>query len=82
MHKHFDEVFNFYVDPKTKELLDPEAAIHPFGLAAKMESEDYPNFREILRMDPEEREKWFSSMDEEISALFESGACESHGMTF
>ena len=41
-----------------------------------MENEDYPTFHEILCMDPEERDKWFDSMDEEIKALFDSDACE------
>jgi len=75
LYKHFHSMFMSKVDRKTKELLDPDA-IHPFSLAAKMDSEDYPTFKEILRMDPEERSKWFDSMDEELGTLFESGACE------
>ena len=76
LYKQFDRLFSLYVDPVAKELLDPDAAIHPFAMASKLESEDYPTFREILRMDPDERERWFDSMDEEINALFNSGACE------
>ena len=76
LYQQFHRVFSLYVDAKTKELLCPDQAIHPFSLSAKMDSDDYPTFREILRMDPEERTKWFESMDEELQALFESGACE------
>ena len=75
MYQYFDHMFSLHVDAKTKELLNPDM-IHPFSLASKLESEDYPSFKEILRMPPEERSKWFDSMDEEIQALFESGACE------
>ena len=75
MYQYFDRIFNMHVDPKTKELLNPDM-IHPFALSAKLESEDYPSFKEILKMPPEERAKWFDSMDEELRALFEMGACE------
>ena len=75
LYQSFDHLFNLHVNAKTKELLDPDG-IHPFALSSKMESEDYPSFKDILRMAPEERSKWFDSMDEEIRALFESGACE------
>ena len=76
LYQYFHELFSFYVDKDTKEVLDPESAFHPFALASKMESEDYPSFREIMRMDAEEQDRWFDSMDEEIQALFKSGACE------
>jgi len=75
LYKHFHSMFMSKVNRRTKELLDPDA-MHPFSLSAKMDSEDYPSFKEILRMDSEERSKWFDSMDEELGALFESGACE------
>ena len=75
LYVYFHELFTYYVDPKTKELLDPDA-FHPLALASKLESEDYPSFKEILRMDHEEREKWFDSMNEELKVLFESGVME------
>ena len=75
MYQRFDRLFSMHMDPKTKELLNPDM-IHPFTLSSKLESEDYPSFKEILRMPPEERSKWFDSMDEELQALFDSGACE------
>ena len=76
LYKHFHQLFSLQMDARTKEILDPDAAIHPFSLAAKLESEDYPSFKEILRMAPNERDKWFDSMDEELKALFESDACQ------
>ena len=76
LYSVFDDMFKTHVDRKTQEILDPNAAFHPFALAAKVESEDYPTFKEILRMDPEERDKWFAAMDEEMQTLFGSGACE------
>ena len=76
MYQSFHELFSMFMDSKTKELLDPDAAIHPFSLSAKLESEDYPSFKEIIRMPADERQKWFDSMDEELKALFESGACQ------
>ena len=75
-YQYFHALFSKFVDRQTKELLDPDAAIHPFSLAAKLENEDYPSYRDIMRMDAEERNKWFDSMDEELTALFKSGACE------
>ena len=50
LYKRFHEIFMFYVDPTTKTLLDPDSAIHPFSMASKLESEDYPSFKEIMRM--------------------------------
>ena len=76
LYQRFHELFSLYMDQKTKEVLDPDSAIHPFSLASKMESEDYPTFKEIMRMDPKERDLWFDSMDEELKALFDSGACQ------
>ena len=64
------------MDPTTKTLLDPDSAIHPFSMASKLKREDYPSFKEIMRMSPEERANWLDSMDEEIQALFKTGACE------
>ena len=62
LYKQFHETFMLYVDPTTKTLLDPDSAIHPFSMASKIESEDYPSFKEIMRMSPEERAKWLDSM--------------------
>jgi hypothetical protein len=69
-------MFLSQMDGRTKEILDVDLAIHPFSLAAKMESDDFPGFREIMRMDLEERNRWLDSMDEELRVLFETRACE------
>jgi len=76
LYQRFDDLFSLYVDTDTRELLDPDNAIHPFAMASKLESQDYPTFQEILRLSHEERSKWFDSMDEEICTLFKTGACE------
>ena len=75
MFQAFHDKFTRFLDQETCELLDPEG-LHPFCLASKMQSEDYPSFREIMRMEPEERNKWMDSMDEELQVLFDSGAFE------
>ena len=62
-------MFTRFYDPETCELLDGDA-IHPFALASKMHNEDFPTFREILRLPEEEKQKWMESMDEELKALY------------
>ena len=72
------------MDGCTKELLDADA-IHPLSMASKMESEDYPSFKEILKMDTADRSKWFDSMDEELKVLFRKqshGICKSRARCF
>ena len=43
--------------------------MHPFTLAAKANTEDYPTLREVLRMPREEQDGWFDSMKEEMDSL-------------
>ena len=73
LYQTFHRMFLSQMDGRTKEILDVDLAIHPFSLAAKMESDDFPGFREIMRMDLEERNRWLDSMDEELQALFDQG---------
>jgi hypothetical protein len=73
--KRFHDIFTRFFDDATCELLDPDG-IHPFCLASKMSSEDFPTFKEILRQSPEERNKWLDSMDEEISQLYKQDTFE------
>ena len=47
---YFDSLFVSQIDPTTLELFDAEEAFHPFCFAAKVQSEDYPSYQEILRM--------------------------------
>ena len=54
-YQHFHKMFTRFYDEKTCELLDADA-LHPFALASKMQSDDFPSFREILRMSDDERE--------------------------
>ncbi len=71
----FHDMFTRFYDAETCELQDPDG-IHPFCLASKIQSQDYPTYREIMRMEPEERNKWLDSMDEELKALFDGGTFE------
>ena len=45
----FHSMFTRFFDEATCELLDADA-IHPFALASKMHNEDFPTYKEILRM--------------------------------
>ena len=49
---------------------------HPFALAAKANQEDYPTYREIIRMNDKDREEWFESMNEEMEGLYQKGTYE------
>ena len=69
-------MFAAQVNPETLELYDADAAFHPFIYAAKLQSEDFPTFNEILKMPPEERLLWMRSIDEEFEALIEREAIE------
>jgi hypothetical protein len=71
LYKHFHNLFSMQIDPETLELLDAQDAFHPFAFAAKVQSEDYPTYSEVLRMDPTERAKWLKSMDIEIQDLID-----------
>ena len=75
LFNHFEDLFATHLDRESCELVDSDG-LHPFALASKITSEDFPTYREILRMDPQEREQWFDSMDEELQALWENGTFE------
>ena len=74
MFQYFDSLFRCQIDPETLQLLDGD--IHPFAFAAKVQSEDFPTYHDILRMSGEERAKWIESMDVEMSDLVERDAFE------
>ena len=65
----FDGLFSAQVDVNTLELYNASKNFHPFAFAAKVQSQDFPSYHEILRMDSEERLKWAKSMDDKISEL-------------
>ena len=73
--KKYHDIFTRFFDTETCELVDSDG-LHPFCLASKMQSEDFPSYRDILRMSHEERVKWFDSMDEELQALYDGGTFE------
>ena len=75
LYKHFHDMFTRFLDPESYELLDA-AGLHPFLLVSKLNSDDFPSFKEVMRMPKEEQDKWFDSMDEELQALFDQGTLE------
>ena len=74
MYQYFDSLFRAQIDHDTLQLYDVEDAFHPFAFAAKVQSDDFPTYNEILRMSEEERLKWIEAMDVEISDLVERNA--------
>jgi hypothetical protein len=76
LDSYFDHLFSMYLDPDSLVLYDAEEALHPFAFATKVQSEDFPSYQEVVRMNREERMKWMKSMDEELQELHEKGAYE------
>ena len=74
-HKQHHDMFTCFFDAETCELMDPDG-LHPFCLASKLNADNYPSFREILRMDKETCNKWFNAMDKELQDVFKSGTFE------
>ena len=72
LHSHFHQMFTAFLDNESCKLLNPDS-IHPFCLAFKLHSNDFPSFGQILCVPPEERNKWMDSMDEELQASFDQG---------
>ena len=65
-------MFTRFFDVETCELMDPDG-LHPFCLASELNADNYPSFREILRVDKETHDKWFNAMDKELQDVFKSG---------
>ena len=76
LFQYFDSLFRSQIDQETLQLYNVEDAFHPFAFAAKVQSNDFPTYHEILRMSGEERRKWIESMDVEMSDLMERNAFE------
>ena len=76
LHQYFDSLFRCQIDFLTLELFDADDAFHPFAFATKVQSDDFPQCHDVLRMSGEERRKWIESMDVEISDLNEREAYE------
>ena len=49
---------------------------HPFALVAKANQEDYPTYREVLRMNDEDKEEWMESMKDKMEGLYKKGTYE------
>ena len=72
----FHSLFSSQINYETLELYDAADAFHPFVFATRVQSEDFPSYHEILRMDGMERKKWLESMDVEMSDLLSRNAFE------
>ena len=68
-YDYFHTLFTSQIDPETLFVLDIEQAFHPFAFAAKIQSEDFPSYGDIIRMQGEERRKWMDAMDAEMKEL-------------
>ena len=75
-YHYFDSLFRSQIDHETLELFCPDEAFHPFAFASKVQSEDFPTYKEVLQMPDVERRKWIESMDVEMSDLVERKAFE------
>ena len=73
---YFDAMFKSQIDHETLQILDVEEAFHPFAFSAKIQSEDFPSYGDIIRMQGDERRRWMEAMDNEISELIERKAFE------
>ena len=76
MYQYFHLLFSAQICPDTLELYCADDAFHPFAFAAKVQSEDFPSYHEILRMSDAERKKWMEAMDVEMNDLIERKAFE------
>ena len=76
LYEYFDHLFRANVDERTLELLDVDSALHPFAFAAKVQSDDFPTYHEVLRMPDDERQRWIEAFDVEMSDLTERQAYE------
>ena len=75
-YHYFDSLFRSQIDNETLELFCLDDAFHPFAFASKVQSEDFPTYKEVLQMPDEEHRKWIDSMDVQMSDLFEHKAFE------
>eukprot|EP00977_Amphora_coffeiformis_P023186 scaffold12381_cov86-Amphora_coffeaeformis.AAC.2 len=76
LYAHFHELFARQINPDTLELFDAQDAFHPFAFSAKLQSEDFPTYSDILCMEPIERAKWLQAMDQEINDLLDRNTFE------
>ena len=71
IYQYYHKIFTAQIDPETLELYDAQDAFHPFAFAAKLQSEDFPTYHDILRMEPIEQAKWLEAMDKEIQDVID-----------
>eukprot|EP00977_Amphora_coffeiformis_P012588 scaffold3140_cov87-Amphora_coffeaeformis.AAC.1 len=76
LYAHFHKLFARQINPDTLELFGAQDAFHPFAFSAKLQSEDFPTYSDILCMEPIERAKWLQAMDQEINDLLDRNTFE------
>ena len=69
MSRMFQHYERRYTDHRRGYIED----FHPFALVAKANQEDYPTYREVLRMNDADREEWLESMQDEMEGLYKKG---------
>jgi hypothetical protein len=69
IEKRFEDLLEVSTCPLAYEIYN----VHPLALQMHMRQSDgdTPTFKDILKMDADERSKWYDAMDAELSSLFE-----------
>jgi hypothetical protein len=69
IEKRFEDLLEVSTHPLAYEIYN----IHPLALQMHMRQSDgdTPTFKDVLKMEAEERSKWYIAMDAELSSLFE-----------
>jgi hypothetical protein len=69
IEKRFEDLLEVSTHPLAYKIYN----IHPLALQMRMRQSDgdTPTFKDVLKMEAEERSKWYDAMDAELSSLFE-----------
>jgi hypothetical protein len=69
IEKCFEDLLEVSTCPLAYEIYN----VHPLALQMGMRQSDgdTPTFKDVLKMDADERSKWYDAMDAELSSLFE-----------
>jgi hypothetical protein len=67
IEKRFEDLLEVSTHPLAYEIYN----IHPLALQMRMRQSDgdTPTFKDVLKMEAEERSKWYDAMDAELSSL-------------
>jgi hypothetical protein len=69
IEKRFEDLLEVSTCPLAYEIYN----VHPLALQMRMHQSDgdTPTFKDVLKMEAEERSKWYDAMDAELSSLCE-----------